>query len=107
MPRSKLATLLIPYPPLLWRILITTVVLWMAFHIALVVIRIVVPEPAVSAFVVAVCTAAVWLDLARSEHLFFANLGVSPRWSACVALAAAGALEVAFQLVLRVGMGLP
>jgi len=105
MPRSDLATLLVPYPPLLWRIVRTTVLLWMAFHIALMMAGIVVPEPVVSTLIVPVCGAVVWLDLARSDHLFFANLGVSPRWSACVALGVGAVLEAALQLVPRLGMG--
>lgn len=101
MARSSLATLLIPYPPLLWRIVRTTVLLWVAFHVALAVLGVVVPDPPASAVIVAVCAAAVWIDLARGDHLFFSNLGVSPRWSAWAAVAIGCALEVPLQIALR------
>lgn len=106
MARSNIAALLVPYPPLLWRILRTTVLLWIAFHVALAMTKIVVPEPIASAAVVVACAVAVWLDLARGDHLFFANLGVSPRWSACVSLLFGGTMEITLQFVLRVGMGI-
>ncbi|HEX8393379.1 MAG TPA: hypothetical protein VF665_13630 [Longimicrobium sp.] len=101
MNQVSLARRLLPYPPLFWRIARTTVVLWAAFHVALAVLGVVVPAPPASAVIVAVCAAAVWMDLARGDHLFFSNLGVSPGWSAWVAVAVGCALEVPLQIALR------
>jgi hypothetical protein len=104
MARSPVAALLVPHPPLLWRILRTTLVVWTGFHFALAVLGIAVPDPLSALVIVGVCAAAVWLDLRHhAEHLFYANLGVAPAWSAATAACIAGAGEAAFQLIARLG----
>lgn len=80
--------------------------LWLAFHLALAFLGILLPNVLSAVVIVDVCAALVWLDLRRhSEHLFYANLGISPLWSAAAALGAAGALELLLQLGFRLLIG--
>ena len=64
--------------------------------------RLLLPGPGTAILIVTIAALLVWLDLHRSgQHLFHANLGISPAWSVGIALAIAAALELLAQLVSR------
>jgi hypothetical protein len=100
---------IVPYPPLAGRICLVTFVVWAAFHIALLMLGIPLPAFPAMLLLVAAPAAATWLDMRRAEHLFFANLGISPTWSGAAAILAAAFLEAAYQVGYRsiIGPGGP
>ncbi len=100
------SSLLVPYPPLLWRVLRTTALVWLGFHLVLAYAGILLPNFLSAVVMVGVCALAVWLDLRRhAEHLFYANLGISPLWSGAVALGSAGTLELLLRAAARLLTG--
>jgi hypothetical protein len=92
----------LPYPPYVRRIAATAAVVWLGMRFAAAVFGLLAPGVHATVLIVLVCAAAVWMDLRRThEHLFHGNLGTSPLWSIAVAMATAGALEIALQSLLR------
>jgi hypothetical protein len=99
---SRLHLLSFPYPPYAWRIVRSGAGIWLLLHLALFFLGIVLPSPHAAIWLVAICGALVWLDARRfHEHLFHANLGASPLWTAALAAVTAGVLELFAQLALR------
>jgi hypothetical protein len=84
-----------PYPPYLRRVLRDALLVWVALNgVGAVVGEL--PETFAAALVSpAACALAVWFDLRRrGEHVFYANLGISPLLGPLLALAIGGALQL-------------
>lgn len=106
---SQHTVIRLPHRPFLWRIARAAALVWVVLRVAVALNglflgerRLLVPGPGTALLLVGLAALLVWLALHRDgQHLFHANLGVSPAWSFGVALLAAGVLEAAAQLLSR------
>jgi hypothetical protein len=93
---------------ILFRLVRTVVLVWIAARAALMVLGIVSLAPLGIAGFVLLIPLLTWLDIrASSEHLFHGNLGIQPRQVSLIALAVALVLTLALETVLaalHVGM---
>jgi hypothetical protein len=104
--RSGLVTLLLPDPSLARRVIGTTTLLWLVFHLALAAFLIFAPPFRAALLIVGACALAVWADLRRhAGTLFYANLGISPHWAIGAAIILAGGLELVLQICIRYLVG--